>query len=84
MMPRPERTIRIVPPSAAAAAWAVVLGARSVRAVQRACGWGSPSTAHLAVRMAMQEGLVAQDRHKNGTLRPRVGNSCTPLQRSVR
>lgn len=62
-----------VPPGAAAVAIAVLCGADSVRAVGRACGWASPSTAHVHVKAAHALGLVLWDPDLDGTLRPALG-----------
>jgi hypothetical protein len=63
---------RAVNPSAAAAAIAVVRGARTTREVQAAVGWLSPSTAYKALWGACREGLVDWEWERRGTLHATV------------
>jgi hypothetical protein len=63
----------LVPGGVAAAAMAVLCGARNVREVGEACGWLSTSTSHGYLKAAHALGLVIWEPEKDGTLRPGLG-----------
>jgi len=63
--------IEAVSPRAAAASMAVVRGARTMREVAAACGFGSLQTAQRALIEAQEYGLVFYEQGGvHGTLRP--------------
>jgi hypothetical protein len=63
----------LVPGPVAAAAIAVLCGARTTREVAAACGWRSTSTAHGYLKQAHAAGLILWDPEKDRTLRPALG-----------